>query len=401
MTALDVKSLYIIRRDTGVCLYHKDFTESVFDPQLISSFLVAMTSFFDETTQSVNSKARAFEGTDYKIIVEFGAWTLGALSVENDRDFLREHLKSLISKFEEQFSLLKFIDLDLAIQTRFEGPVIEEFIRYQIDEQTIIRPRLNWDMFTRNAEVRAFLNLIQGGCSVKEAAEFLEIPVELALNLTARALWEKSITVVQPVKPDDIYQATTLLPVGAASLEISDETAQALRELDGETPLSMAAERVKTADLRRFLDEIAVLAQRKAVERVSPSQARLVLYTAVTQTVLSRVARILGVGVTRKIFFESRKALSGPHSWLLFVDLGQGINVDVRSSLATASIKGRVSPDMLADGFRALLQFVTKRASRYTGSGVVNSLLRGARVELEEQFPSTLYDIEWEHITAD
>ena len=92
---MEISSLYIIKRDTGVCLYHKDFTESAFDPQLLSSFLVAMTSFFDEATRSVTSQARAFEGTHYKIIVEFGDWTLGAVSTKEDSAFARSKLKRL------------------------------------------------------------------------------------------------------------------------------------------------------------------------------------------------------------------------------------------------------------------------------------------------------------------
>ena len=98
---MEISSLYIIKRDTGVCLYHKDFTESAFDPQLLSSFLVAMTSFFDEATRSVTSQARAFEGTHYKIIVEFGDWTLGAVSTKEDSAFARSKLKRLIDRFEE------------------------------------------------------------------------------------------------------------------------------------------------------------------------------------------------------------------------------------------------------------------------------------------------------------
>jgi len=91
-------------------MYHKDFEGSAFDPQLLSSFLVAMTSFFDEATRSVKSQARAFEGTDYTILVEFGEWTLGAISTKGDSANIREKLKKTITRFEEQFSVLKWVD---------------------------------------------------------------------------------------------------------------------------------------------------------------------------------------------------------------------------------------------------------------------------------------------------
>ncbi|MCK5151287.1 MAG: hypothetical protein KAQ65_05595, partial [Candidatus Thorarchaeota archaeon] len=108
---MNIKSLYIIKRETGVCMYHNDFAEALFDPDLISSFLVAMTSFFDEATQSIASRARAFEGTDYKIMVEFGEWTLGALSAVEEDEHLRQKLREVIRIFEEQFNLLRWVEM--------------------------------------------------------------------------------------------------------------------------------------------------------------------------------------------------------------------------------------------------------------------------------------------------
>ena len=138
---MEINSLYIIKSDTGVCIYHKDFTESGFDPQLLSSFLVAMTSFFDEATRSVTSQARAFEGSNYKIVVEFGEWTLGAISVNEDSAQVRIKLKRMIERFEEQFNVLRWVDIDLAVQTRFEANVLDEFIRDQIEPQTMMTVR--------------------------------------------------------------------------------------------------------------------------------------------------------------------------------------------------------------------------------------------------------------------
>ncbi|MDF1539904.1 MAG: hypothetical protein P1Q69_13485, partial [Candidatus Thorarchaeota archaeon] len=136
---MNIKSLYIIKHETGVCMYHTDFVEALFDSDLISSFIVAMTSFFDEATQSVASRARAFEGTDYKILVEFGEWTLGALSASEDNEFLREKLRKIIKAFEEQFNLLRWVEMDLAVYSRFERQVIETFLRDVVTPESVIR----------------------------------------------------------------------------------------------------------------------------------------------------------------------------------------------------------------------------------------------------------------------
>ncbi|TFG97625.1 hypothetical protein E4H12_08125 [Candidatus Thorarchaeota archaeon] len=393
---MDINSIYIIKRDTGVCMYYKDFTGTAFDPQLLSSFLVAMTSFFDEATKSVKSQARAFEGADYTIVVEFGEWTLGAISTKGDNANIREKLKRTVVKFEEQFSVLKWVDLDLAVQTRFEQRVIDEFIRERITPETLITVRSEWEYFTRRPDVISFLRLIPEICAVKDAAAFLEVPVEIALNLTAEALWEGAIHVANPVKPDDIYQTTALTHQEDALDELSPEATKALNELDGETPLSIAAERLKTVDLKRFLEEVAFLEQRKMVELVNPSQAVVVRYSSALQALLTKFGNIMGHNVTRNVFFDARNELVANYPWLAFVTLEDGVDIEVRSSLLSATLKGTIAPDIVDDGFRVLMQFITRRVKDLMGSGPVNRILSNTKDEIELRFPSTVYHIEWE-----
>ena len=393
---MQIESLYIIRRDTGVCMYHHDFAEPEFDADLLSSFLVAMTSFFDEATRSVTSKARAFEGTHNRIIVEFGEWTLGAVTAREDTEIVREKMKRLIDEFEDQFGLLRWVDLDLAVYTRFERNVIEEFVRGQIAPETTIFLRRDWEFYTQKADVVSFLKLIPKVCTVEDAAKFLEVPVELAMNLAAEAYWEKAITIAQSAKPDDIYQATTLIQPPDPVDGISEDTARVLPELDGETPLSIAAERVRTTDLKRFLDEIAILAQRKAVELVPPAQATTVLYTAALQETLKRCAKILGIRPARSMFFSSRDALTSEMPWLAFVGLEEGVDVEIKTSLVSATVRGSITPETLSGGFRDLFQEYTRRMSTLMGSSPVNTILKGAKTALERQYPSTAFDIHWE-----
>ncbi|MGQ4872265.1 MAG: hypothetical protein ACP6IT_10600 [Candidatus Thorarchaeota archaeon] len=389
----------MIKRDSGVCLYHKDFREPLFDPHLISSFISAMTSFFERTNQSVESVARAFEGTDYKIVVEFGDWTVGALVVNSDREFLREKLRAIVSEFEKQFSILRYVDIDLAVYTRFEKTVMSEFIFDEITEETIIRKVLNWDLITTDPDVRSFLQLLPEQCSVKDAAEFLEMPIEMAIRMAAEAVWEKAVTLSQPVKPDDIYQTTMLADVTRVD-EVSPETVRALAELDGETPLAIVAERVKTSDLKRFLDEIGLLVKRKRIEKVPPAQATLVLQTSVLQGLLSSGARLIGIDKAREVFAESKQQLISVYPWLAYVDLEEGVDVDIRSSLITASVKGTISPSVIYDGFRALMQFVTKRLSAYIGIRPTNCIVRRVKESTERQFPNRSYEVQWEAITV-
>ncbi len=393
---MEINSLYIIKRDTGICMYHKDFQEEVFDPQLLSSFVVAMTTFFDEVTRSSKPQARAFEGADYTLIVEFGEWTVGAVSADKESQRLREKLKSVIAKFENQFSLLRWVDLDLAVYTRFERHVIEEFIREQIesDSQIIVKP--HWEFYTKNPDVVSFLRLVPQICTVKDAADFLEMPVEIALNLTAEALWEKAIIVRASIKEDDIYDATALTGPRGLAKEVPPEVTRVLSQLDGETPLTIAAERVKTADLKRFLSDIAVLAEKHEVELVSPAQAIVVLFSSALQELLDRCARILGRRVTHQMFFDSRDIQAQIYPWLAFVDFDESLDVEIKSSLMSAAGKRRITPEILNDGFRTFLHSIVRNIRSYLGAKPANTILDRTREEMGKQFPRRYLDIEWE-----
>jgi hypothetical protein len=208
------------------------------------------------------------------------------------------------------------------------------------------------------------------------------------------------VTISNPVRPDDIYQATSLLDVREVMEGITPDAMKALSELDGETPVSIAAERTRTSDLKRFLEDIAWLQKRRMVELVSPSQAVVVRNSTALQNLLNKCANIIGAQAMRSIFFESQKELASTYPWLAFVTIEDAIDVDIRSSLTSSTVKGSIDPDYLADGFRVLMQFITRRVSEYTGADVVNHIVKVAKDETNDQFPSTAYQIEWEALVT-
>ncbi|NOR38351.1 MAG: hypothetical protein GQ580_02045 [Candidatus Thorarchaeota archaeon] len=393
---MEINSLYVIKRDSGLCMYHKDFQEEVFDPQLLSSFVIAMTTFFDEVTRSSKPQARAFEGADYTLIVEFGEWTVGAVSADKESQRLREKLKAIIAKFENQFSLLRWVDLDLAVYTRFERHVIEAFIRDRIDPDSQIIVKPHWEFYTKNPDVVSFLRLVPQICTVKDAADFWEIPLEIALNLTAEALWEKAITVKAAIRSDDIYEATALTGSRGSTEVVPPEVTRVLSQLDGETPLTIAAERVKTADLKRFLGDIAVLAEKHEVELVSPAQAVVVLFSSALQELMDRCAKIMGRRVAHQIFFDSREKQAQVYPWLAFVDFDESLDVEVKSSLMSAAGKRRITPEILNDGFRNFLHSIVRNTRSYMGAKPANIILEKTQEEMGKQFPRRYLDIEWE-----
>ena len=136
------------------------------------------------------------------------------------------------------------------------------------------------------------------------------------------------------------------------------------------------------------------------VELVSPSQAVVVRYSTAVQSFLDRCANIIGISAIRSIFFQSRRSLTGTYPWLAYVAIEEGIDFEIRSTLTSSTLRGTIEPDLLADGFRVLMQFMTKRAGELMGTGVVNKILANTRSEIHRRFPSTSYQIEWELLAA-
>lgn len=377
-------------------MYHHDFGESIFDPHLLSSFIVAMASFFDEATLSRDSKARAFEGTGYTLLVENGEWTMGAMAASNDTAALRDKLSRVIARFEEQFHLLRWVEMDLAVYSRFERVMIEEFIRDQVYPHTTIHVKRDWEYYTRNPDVTAFLSLLPEECSVEDVGNFLELPVEVTMNLTVDALWDRAVTVTTLPRPDDIYQPTTFVENGDSSQTVSEEIKRAISQLDGETPLSIAAERVKTSDIRQFLQEIASLARRREVEQVSPGQALVVLYASTLQGLLQRLSKLLGYRLSRQVFLQARNKLVNQYTWLGYVELEEHVDIEVRPSLIAGVSRGAISPQLLREALRALLEEVCVTANQFTGKAPVKRIITQTRHEVETRFPNRAFEVEWE-----
>jgi hypothetical protein len=286
--------------------------------------------------------------------------------------------------------------MDLAIHTRFSPVMIESFLLDQLRPDTIIHVKGNWELYTKSSQIQRILKIMPSVCSLKDAAKFLELPIETVTELMAKALWDKAINVVTPPKPEDIFQAKSL--TRETTEGISEETAKSIPQLDGETPLSIVAEKVKTSDLRLFLEEIAVLADREAIEPVSLGQTILIMYIKILQGIMDRCVSIIGTRVTKKLFYQTQKSLGGNYTWLSFIDIDDEVDVDVKSSLTIAITQGTVQPDILQESLNALLHHISIGLRKIIGIRPLRIILAKAREDIEINFPSRSQEIDWEKI---
>lgn len=96
-------NVWIIDRQSAVCIFDKQFTDSNIDPDLISGFLVAINSFGQEIS---NRSIQSINFEDYQIAVEVAEHYYLALAYRDG--FPARSLKKLISdighKFESRFA---------------------------------------------------------------------------------------------------------------------------------------------------------------------------------------------------------------------------------------------------------------------------------------------------------
>jgi hypothetical protein len=62
--------------------------------------------------------------------------------------------------------------------------------------------------------------------------------------------------------------------------------------------------------------------------------------------------------------------------------------------------RGSITPDTITEGFRPLFQSIVAKAREFIGSRPVNAVLTATRQELEKEFPSKVYEIQWEQMTT-
>ncbi|MBN2153106.1 MAG: GTP-binding protein [Candidatus Lokiarchaeota archaeon] len=96
-----LRHLYVFHEESGVCLYYHPFTDAVVDPQLISGFISAITSFggkFEETSL----KELVFK--EYRILMETsGPCKFAVLIVRQASPILNNRIEGFIKTFMKTY----------------------------------------------------------------------------------------------------------------------------------------------------------------------------------------------------------------------------------------------------------------------------------------------------------
>ncbi|MHA1575739.1 MAG: hypothetical protein ACTSU3_00120, partial [Candidatus Thorarchaeota archaeon] len=153
------KLVMIINKNSGLAPYSHEFSKSNLDPQVISGFISAMTSFMGTVTGEKQSYWKTVYGSDSVILVENGEWTVGVLVTSRETSEGRSKLRRVVYEFEDYFAVLKDADgIEGSAFREFDQYVRRTFVYDQITGRTLVMKRDEWrnSIFTFDLPSTAF-----------------------------------------------------------------------------------------------------------------------------------------------------------------------------------------------------------------------------------------------------
>lgn len=221
-----IYALFIINRN-GVPLFTKTYAPSKVEPNLVSGFLTAVSSFIREISPEQKGVLKSIDAEDMKIMLESGENTVCALVVDYEDKLSREALRALVEKFEEKYGkMLKNWNGNVAIFDAFENeaekilwvltlkPYHIPILKKRVEEDVKIS-RDFWPLFTA----------INGHKTIEEVAKEVGIRVDEAI---ARI---KDVAKNGLVDIDIVYPVKRIVEIGKNSIS---KLIRSIREILGE-----------------------------------------------------------------------------------------------------------------------------------------------------------------------
>ena len=198
-----VYAMFIMNRD-GIALFTRNFAEEKIPSDLVTSLIMAISSFIKEISPRAIPVLRRIEAEDFTIMIEAGEAVLGALFVDKEDLLAREYLRAVVNEFERMFGdRLASWDGDTSLFETF-GEICDKIMSI-IAVNSYHIPRLGEggmlsDRVAIPRPLWAVLKLVDGRRTVAEIAKEAGIGVEEAIQ-RFRKLVEEGLVDVDISEP--------------------------------------------------------------------------------------------------------------------------------------------------------------------------------------------------------
>ncbi len=395
------KVLFILNRHTGLAPYSHEFVPHGIDPQVMSGFVQAMSSFMGEVTGTEETRWETVYGKGNSFIVEGGEWSMGVMAVSRKTAEVRSRLRKVIREFEESYSCLQTCD-------SFDGSLFREFDRFvqrvftedRVSGRTVVLKGVNWRQVSRPYvsprrayKVTKFLVRVRDGQTVAEAAECLGYSLAEAKALISDAFWHNAVFLLYVPRDDDILE----LSEGASAfifdpdnpLGISPVTMRLIGLLDGRVSLGKHLEVLGLGQNEAVLVELGALINRGYVQRV-PVEQVLVLANECTLThLLEEYGSI--IGYTRiRAYLDSLCSDGVPNQpWVCRVR----VTDDMRVYCPLNEYLSPTELDMAYDALELLINGLVERVSDVIGAQRAREVHSTARYECNRKWARYLESV--------
>jgi hypothetical protein len=392
------KLLMILDKNSGLAPYSHEFCRSGLDPQVISGFISAITSFMGVVTGERQSHWKTEFGSDSVLLVEMGDWTIGVLTASRETNEARSKLRSAVLEFEDCFAVLRNANgIEGSAFGDFDKYIRMMFVDERISSRTLVIKRLEWRSAISDFElpsvafsVSKILLGFKDAQTVKEIAEFQKLQIEEVIKTISKAFWNNAVFLKFVPTENDILilseGASTILFQKTNPLNLTNASLNVIARFNGRTSLFHFMNNMDDHELKVLLDELGTLVNKGFVQRISVERRRVLSNECILSSLTSRGALTIGHKKMKQIFDNIRRVGGAHHPWISRITLDDNMQ-------ARCIIEESMTPTDLDDLANAL-EFFSEELSRHLSKRwigrVTGRILRKIRNDCQASWTSHL-----------
>ncbi len=388
-TSSNEKLLMIMNRNSGLSPYSHSFIEEDQDPQVLSGFVSAMTSFMGELNGEKDSNWKTVYGSDSILLVEGGDWIIGALVASRETNEARSKLRTIIREFEDSFAVLKDADgIDASMFRDFDEYVRRVFVDEQITSRTKVTKMYHWrpslsrfSLPSTAFKVSKILLGFEETESIENIARFQRLPIKEVIEIISKAYWQGIVKLQYIPSDDDILalaeKAASIIFQKTNPLALSSTTISVISLLDGQTSLSNLTNDMIIQDQELLLAEFGLLINNGFIQRISVEKRLVLLNQCVLSNLVFRGSSKIGKREMKSIFQTIRNQGRIYHPRISRIILTDDIHI--RCILEESMTP--VDLDDMCDALEYFIREIMEHLTSSCGNHIADSLIQSARRE--------------------